>query len=91
MGDTNQQINSDDMQDMTLHSYQDDLDTHGIDRVMDEFGDDPTKTLGVSPARFKEELSRLDIDEPSDDIEGEPDDMREEVEDMDEDIDRHEN
>jgi hypothetical protein len=90
MVDTNQQINSDDdAQDVTLHNYQDDLDTHGTDHVMDEFGDDPTKVLGVSPARFKEELSRLDTDDPSDDQEGEPDDMREQVEDLD-DLDEEE-
>lgn len=87
MVDAHQPVNSDDMQGITLHSYQDDLDTHGTDRVMDEFGDDPTKILGVNPAGFKEELSRLD----SDDQEGESDDMREEVEDMDEDFDRGEN
>ena len=82
-----QPINSadDDAQDEPLHNYQDDLDTHGTDHVMDEYGDDPTKELGISPARFKEELSRLDVDDPSDDQEGEPDDMREQIEDLDED------
>jgi hypothetical protein len=88
MNDDNQPLTSDDDEDITLQNYQDDIDTHGTDRVMDEFGDDPTKLLGVSPTEFKHELSRYDDENPSDDFEGEPDDMSNEIESIDEDPDR---
>jgi len=89
--DTNQPVGPvDDPLDIELHSYQDDLDTHGADRFADSSGDDPTEALGVPAARFKEELARLDTDSPSDDVRGEEDDMREEVESMDMDPDRDE-
>ena len=44
--------------DLTLQSYQDDLDTSSsiTDPVMQELTDDPTEELGVDPKEFKKEL-----------------------------------
>jgi hypothetical protein len=71
-----------DEDDITLQSYQDDLDTSGVDPFASSAGDDPAAELGIPLHRYREELNRYDDEEPSDDQEGEPDDMREQVEDL---------
>jgi len=68
--------------DITLHGYQDELDTSGVDPFANNSGDNPAEELGIPEHRFREELNRYDPEAPSDDQEGESDDMREEVENM---------
>ena len=69
--------------DITLHNYQDDLDTdpNVSDPVIDEETDDPVETFGVPEDEYKDELDKLDID---DDLDSE--DSRENIEDLDEDL-----
>jgi hypothetical protein len=75
----NQSSTSDD--DITLHYYQDDLDTANSmkDPIMDEESDDPTKELGVDPKEFKKELDKYDVDDANSD----DDDRREDIEALD--------
>lgn len=72
-----------DDQDITLHTYQDDLDTADdkTDPIMDEETDDPVETFGIPASEFRDELNKRAIDENDDDN----DDQREEIEDLDED------
>jgi hypothetical protein len=79
---TNYQAPSDtSSDDLTLHTYQDDLNTNDAltDPIIDEETDDPTEELGIDPAEFKAELDKYDFDEAG---HGD-DDMREAIEDAD--------
>lgn len=60
-------MNKDD--DYQLQSYQDDLttDDNVSDPVMDEYGEDPAKELGIPRSAFKEELDKEEIDDLDDD------------------------
>ena len=71
--------------DLVLQNYQDDLDTKGTDRIMDEETDDPTEELGVDPKEFKKELDQYDFGNGNND--GVSDDRREQLEDIDQDTD----
>lgn len=68
-------------EDVTLHQYQDDLDTgnNDVDPIIHEATDDPTEELGVDPKEFKDELDKYDFDEAGNG----DDDMREAIEDAD--------
>lgn len=50
--------------DITLHGYQDDLDTSdtATDAIIDEETDDPTETLKVDPQAFKDEQDKYDFE-----------------------------
>lgn len=68
--------------DIKIRSYQDDLDASDRpDPIANEASDDPTKELGVSPRKFREELDKYAFDEAGNG----DDDMREEIEDRDDD------
>lgn len=69
--------------DMTLHTYQDDLDTEKPDEFMNEAGESPAEELGIPEAEMKRELDNIALD----DLEHDNDDMRETIEDRDEDDD----
>ena len=77
----------------TKNGYQDDLDADpdSSDPFMDEYGDDPTRTLGIPPEDFRNELDDLDIDDDllqeSAEAQEKLDDEREYVEDLDQDPD----
>lgn len=70
--------NNDDLQ---LHGYQDDVDARDdqTDPVMNERDDDPVKVFGVPAKEFKNEMDKLDLEQPG------TEDAREEIEDLDED------
>jgi hypothetical protein len=74
-GDTN---NKDDI---TLHTYQDDLttDDNVNDKITEELTDDPTKELGVNPNEFRDELNKY-VDDGND---TDNEDRREDIEDID--------
>jgi hypothetical protein len=69
--------------DFQLRSYQDDLDTEGIDPAMDELGEHPADELGIPQDEYGEEIEKLNI-------EGDPDsageDAREDLEDKDQEL-----
>ena len=69
--------------DMTVHTYQDDLDTEKPDEFMNEGGESPAEELGIPEAKLKEELDNIALD----DLERNNEDMRETIEDRDEDDD----
>ncbi len=71
--------------DITLHNYQDDLDTDpdAVDPVIGEVTDDPVEAFGIPEDEYQDELDKLVID---DDLDGN-DDEREYIEDLDEDLD----
>jgi hypothetical protein len=65
-----------------IRSYQDDLDVDGTDPLASEREDDPVKGFGVPPDELKDELDKIDLDEPD------SEDARERIEDLDEDPDQ---
>lgn len=74
--------------DLHLRGYQDDIDNSDsqTDPLMDEREDDPVKAFGVPAKEFKNEMDKLDPEQPDVDDDAN-DDAREEVEDLDEDPD----
>ena len=63
-------------------SYQDDLDINSTDPLASEREDDPVKGFGVPADELKDELDKIDLDEPD------TEDARERIEDLDEDPDQ---
>ena len=65
-----------------IRSYQDDLDVDGTDQLESEREDDPVKGFVVPPEELKEELDKIDLEDPD------SEDARERIEDLDEDPDQ---